>query len=34
LPHPQFPPSQDALALADVTLPGIASVSAATFGLE
>jgi HAD superfamily hydrolase (TIGR01509 family) len=33
LPHPQFPPSADALALADVTLPGIASVSATTFGL-
>ena len=33
LPHPQFPPSPDALALADVTLTGIGRISAETFGL-
>ncbi len=33
LPHPQFPPSPDALALANVTLGGIGQISAATFGL-
>lgn len=33
LPHPQFPPSPDALALADVTLSGISAVSPETFGL-
>jgi HAD superfamily hydrolase (TIGR01509 family) len=33
LPHAQFPPAADALALADVTLAGIRDLTAATFGL-
>jgi len=34
LPHPQFPPSADALALADATLAGIGFLTPATFGLD
>ncbi len=33
LPHPQFPPAPDALALADVSLHGIGLLTPATFGL-
>ena len=32
LPHPQFPPSADALALADITLDGIGRLTPETFG--
>jgi HAD superfamily hydrolase (TIGR01509 family) len=34
LPHPRFPVAPDALALADITLSGIASVTPAVFGLD